>query len=1030
MLSVGNFQANVKSAVLSAWKERWPIKKWTIMARKALQSGNSIDMQHMAEILFSQAFVGSSPNTVLLNYFHYSLHTNIFTYGAVLAAISRHEDLQNIDSKKCILKLLDICIKDLNSGQILEDCMSLCRSLLSLLKWLLRNIEQYLKGVKDVSVQHCDEIVGISCKTLQSLTQLTRTSSLLTVARFEESSVWSHIETDLAVIRNAAGQHNLQSEVSRTCLCVSQLSRLHVTKTESVFDFASSGTSDSVIEIAVSVLVLMENDPERSTDIESMSLNFLMIVKLCNLSISKLIVDIIRTCMIAYLDSCGSKYEQKWMTILFVSLPQYLLSLKSNLSMLGDDNLEAKLKETDFEKALVTAMKKLITFDGLLNAIDVKNNRSSNCCEILMQQFEEFGLTSEASLNDVISQRMRQWNDLKDYGCNGSSVMEPLNAIKAKGTTRSLLKTLDAGLYPSNKDDLLEMFDKICKSMSLFSSTAKSSGCIKEFVKRVISINDVVRSCTAESSAGALSRSLLFELTFLMICHIAKENGRNVILNAAWFGSNTEIPFMYNWIKSYWPEEKYVTDSQNKNIKAINLTTDCNRVERLLSLIRQGTEVNNGQLKKWDDLCTNVPEAMYEIVKAWQFGVITEQAVIRACEAVNTGVSLSVCLCSVTFLANKATEVPKLALKSFYKPVIDKLLSKTKSTLSTDKKYCQRHKMFENIGRFLVTKYLPNYFNDFKMESRNIKIPLAEKLKNLIESSCQKKWISFNDLQEYNKLLHLAGPKWFCRQLLTNILSQTRKDMVRQTCSVVFSLFQLDIESLTVCLLCNELPHFLTNEEDHLMLSEPAGTALAQMSVACLAIVLQNLSNQEKVGQVNMSLKKTLQKIMVCKNSDNIFIHQENSVEERRPTKLQRLMSSTTEHDLASSDFSSLLGQDEPNLKQSSKQEPILQALNYCLDIMHSSLMERRPGPHTNFILQFINLSSHAGEFVPQSVLHLMQISMVSELTTVLTSSNQVKFNANLNDEFNSIQFTLAISDLGDSKGRKIAAKSICQISL
>ncbi|XP_077966720.1 mediator of RNA polymerase II transcription subunit 24-like [Styela clava] len=1010
-----------KNVVLNAWKERWSEQKWTSTMRKLLQPGNVVDMFHMADVLFSQAFIGSTPNTVLLSYFNYGLKSGTLSYAAILTAISKHEDLQNTASMDYTLNILMKYIEKLNKGQILEDSMGLCKALLVILQWLLRNIEQYLKRGSGTSGVEAENLqIQKNCSTLHSLTTLPRTASLLTIARFEESSVWSHIETDLAVIKNAAVGHNMQNDVNVSCNSVSQLARCN-TKTSAVFCLPKIQGNESHHGMLVNMFILLEGEWNKMTDPDTLIQQLLLLSQLCDLNVSELCLDLIRACMMGFLGSIDGDRKHKWSSVLFLSLPQHLKRLKSAIVSGNGSDFKKLSLETDFEDATASAFSELLQYDSLLDVLD-QITGNCDCLSWLIDRCLSFGILKEDAATELKTRRLSM---AKVSSQHPTHAVEPSKLIKYEATARQLLSVIDTSAdYISKQENLLATLSQMSSNFNIILASGSITHNVQKFAKKLILFNDVVKSSTAEGGKSAQMRCLLFDFTHFLVCQIAEQYGKNVVLGSMADMDSSKY-FLYNWISVYWPDDRGQILRNSKS----ELDVDDSRIKMYLELLqnkRERTQEQSCSIKKWHEMCTNLPRAFIELVKAWQYKVVSKADVLGACDVICNILSLSIRLTCLVEVAKYASTVPKLFWKEL-KEVVEKL--STHGFISPPGQEihaAKRTNMFKGILEVLM----PNSNLPGAQDNEPVKFP-ADVLSDLITECRETGWIGRNMLCRLEAVLKRSGAKWFCHQLVSQLLSQTRKDIVERTATVVGGIFLLDVESFVICLLRHEIPHYLTDEADHMILSAPAGNVLAQLAVSCLAIVLHNISLQQKACLSQKTAKEKLSHQLLMSGKESLASHQVHFQDEVGPTKLRRLFSSTAEHDLAASAFSSILGRENSATAQSKHshvREPVLRALSYALDIMNMSLAERQPGPHIDFAVYFVYLASLCGELVSQAVLQLMPLTMVTELAA-MASDGTFKI-SKFDKEFDSFNFVLSVSDLGHTFSRKVAAKAICQMVL
>lgn len=986
-------------------------------------------MIQMADVLFTQAFVGNTPNTVLLGYFNYGLISGILSYGAILSAISKHDDLQNVLNMKCILNFLRFHIKKMNTGQILEDSLMLCKALLHALQWLLRNIEQYLNGIKDVSTQDATEIIQSNCSILHSLTTLRRTASLLTIARFEESSVWSHIETDLAVIKGAAVNHAAQNDITLCCNSVSQLSRCHA-KTTAICPAVKVFGNDSHHSMLINMLILLEGEWNKTTDPDALIQQLLLIGQICGLNSKDICVDLMRACMLGFLGNVHGNAKHKWSSILFLRLPIYLCRLKSLLSLNSGCEFNILNDYTDFDDALADAFAELLRYDSLLDMLD-QVTASSDCFSWLVERCFTFKLLRTEDRDTLKEKRTAT---VQGPSQHPALAVEPSKLLQYEATAGKLLSFLDTSDYTANQESHVATWSQISNNFTLIVASGSTAQNVQNFARKLMSFNEIVKQNPkqGENVKSAQIRCQLFDFTFFFLCQIAEQYGKNIILNSALDHDDVNNkPFTYRWISHYWPER-----CPSDNISVQSLEVDDKRVKVFIDKLQSTRERAQDQLPtlvKWHDTCIHMTSAFIEMVKAWNYKYISKNDVLGACDIICKTSSLAVRLSCLIEIA-KFSLAASNEFNSELKEVFYKLLSRPLS-VGQDVHIDKIYGMFKQLATTLLQDMVPAIFHDSKSDVKTATQYPLDVFTDLIQECTQSEWIDSSKLKKLSDILDKTGPRWFTHQIVAQLLKHTRKDIVERSEMVMTGLIQLDLESCVICLLRHEIPHYLTDGSQYMHLSAPSGHALARLTVSGLAMVLHDLSLLQKGCLPRKSNAKRLEHEYLVAGIQAPTRHSRTPQGNSRPNKLSRLLSVTAEHDLATGAFSSILSDSQGVSMSRSRSaettdQPILQSLSYVLDVMHTSLKQHRPGPHIDFIIQFIYMASCCGELVSQAVVQFMPLTMASELASLITHKGSACKIQSLDEGFDALHFSLCISDLGNGLSRKIAAKAISQITL
>ncbi|PNI34202.1 MED24 isoform 2, partial [Pan troglodytes] len=126
---------NLKQAILQAWKERWSDYQWAINMKKFFPKGATWDILNLADALLEQAMIGPSPNPLILSYLKYAISSQMVSYSSVLTAISKFDDFSRDLCVQALLDIMDMFCDRLSCHGKAEECIGLCRALLSALHW-------------------------------------------------------------------------------------------------------------------------------------------------------------------------------------------------------------------------------------------------------------------------------------------------------------------------------------------------------------------------------------------------------------------------------------------------------------------------------------------------------------------------------------------------------------------------------------------------------------------------------------------------------------------------------------------------------------------------------------------------------------------------------------------------------------------------------------------------------------------------------------------------------------------------------
>jgi len=680
-----NTQTSLRHLILMSWQNRWTEKQWTMHAQAYLHSPS--DVFHVADALVSQAFVGTAPNPLLVQYIWYGINSGLFSYASVITAISKHDDLHKVESTRELYKLLNECLLIVNEHPLIEDCMDLCCSLRVILQWLLRNTEQYLKGVPDIFPTVAEELLSLNCQTLKQLTTGFRTSVLLTIARFEESGVWSHIETDLVVIKTGAGQHPLHVEITESCHYVSHLSRSSISPKP-----ISNPKSLHAVSMPISMLLMLEVNLRKYSDPEGIASQLVLLAQIHGFSMPDLLFQIIRSCFLGFIDSVKSEseLEQEWSVMLWLRLPKIMhflkLSMKSDLEVVNDQ------KSDKFEADLCNALLRLVNMDSLIACLSQLKQDFNWMKSLIKVLLLKTGITVDTS---SIEDLMRLSQNQQEFESETEKCQSPEVFLNATYNADNVLSSFKSAIFSNDLERVLKAFESISPLTETFNtvmSIAIASSQMLPIADQLLKLNDFLKASSGESGKTAEARAAGFDFSFLMLCYLVKLYGKTKV-----FGGNTSkdmdgVPFAQLWITRWWVES---VDLCNK----YKYEADTNRVDMLIQILRSSAEFKL-ILTKWNDLCFNLPQAIMELIIAKQKGFLSAADLHRACCGIRDDLPLSVSLAVIVVVCRNARLVYP---HSDYVKVIEVLTSKSQGSAMSSPLYDERFAFFEKIVQHFQT---------------------------------------------------------------------------------------------------------------------------------------------------------------------------------------------------------------------------------------------------------------------------------------------------------------------------------------
>ena len=961
-----NTHEDLKQLILMSWKNRWSEIEWSKHARTYLQ--NPSDVFHVAEALVSQAFIGSSPNTLLIDYIWYGINAGLFSYASVITAISKHDDLHKIDSTRELYQFLSKCLSLVNDHPLVEDSMDLCCSLRMILQWLLTNTESFLKGVSHGFITASEELLRLNCQILKQLTTSFRTSILLTIARFEESGIWSHIETDLAVIKTSGGQHPLHSEISESCHCVSQLSRCSINPKPIHYV-----KSSYPISYPIASLLMLEVHCRKYSEPEGLASQLALLAQVYGLSMSDLAFQILRSCFLGFLDAIEIEKEKEsdWYAMIFVQLPKVFLFLKSNPRNF-EFSRNLTLTENWFETALCDALNRLKEFDCLIDDLSQ-----------LSSDFNWFKVVTEVFLqHELLSNRFDLQGflqpDINKHYFGVDKCFNPLAFVTMHRNLSVYIATfnLNPTSFDGDWDRMLKNFQTITvfDKFNGFISAAAASGQLMSFADQLFQLNDAMKVRSTESNKTASARAAIFDLSFLLLCYITKLFGKEKVFSTN-LSISSENFFARNWIDMWIKSGQFYNPVQYKPV--------ISRVENYIKLLRGTSEMQLIQTD-WSDVAMNLPHAVLELLKANQQGYLGASDLTCIFSSIRDHFPLSAILATITVVCRN------IRLNQGSKDVLVALIEKSRVQSQVMPLYDDRFVLFEKVAEHLIGDLLPKQSKpgDCVMtRNRAAAFILREAFTESIDLGC----INVSRLDKFMFSYRYLGVASFTRQIVNFIRQESRLAALETMFNLIFAVFRIDLSSFTIYLLKHGLENLFMSEPYTLV--APLGSFVAEMMVLCLDNALND---------------RVLKQKSLLRDKDFIspFLFELSPARKRESLmKVRRMLSCSTEHDLSSGSNSEL-----------SPDDPLLIVFCDFVQNLWNLIVSKDSKVIKNFAFTFIRHCLYSSPLLSRAVKEAMPLAMVKAFSDMLIEDSR--------------ELLFAACDLGNPEIRRITADAVCRVTV
>ncbi|XP_073684957.1 mediator of RNA polymerase II transcription subunit 24 [Garra rufa] len=619
---------NLKQAILQAWKERWSDYQWAINIKKNCPKGATWDYLNLAEALLEQAMIGPSPNPLILSYLKYAISSQMVSYSSVLTAISKFDDFSRELCIKSLLEIMDMFFNRLSCNGKAEECIGLCRAMLCTVVWLLQGCAWYCERLRESGTLPAIENSLRAClERMTNLLHSTKNRALVHIARVEEQASWTNVEQallklseNLNAVTNQTLKENLEECVSLVksipqMLCLQGDPPVHTS-------FPS-----------VHAFIMLEGTMNLTGETQPLVEQLMMIKRMQRIPAPLFVLEIWKACFTGLIESPEGNEELKWTAFTFLKIPQVLLRLKKYPQ--GE-------KTQDFMEDVNVAFEYLLNLTPLLDKADQRCN--CDCLSLLLQECNKLGLLSEGNTANLTAKRSedREHAPRLKTAENANIQPNPGLILRAEPTVTNILKTVDAD-HSKSPEGLLGVLGHMLsgKSLDLLLAAAAATGKLKSFARKFIKLNEFPKHISGEGSKSASVRALLFDISFLMLCHVVQTYGSEVILSDP--SPSSETPFFETWLQTCMPEEGKTLNPDHPCFRP-----ESGKVESLVALLNSSSEMKLVQMK-WHEICLSTPAAILEVLNAWENGVLSVEAVQKITDNIK-GKVCSMAICAVAWL--------------------------------------------------------------------------------------------------------------------------------------------------------------------------------------------------------------------------------------------------------------------------------------------------------------------------------------------------------------------------------------------
>ncbi|XP_050712890.1 mediator of RNA polymerase II transcription subunit 24-like isoform X2 [Eriocheir sinensis] len=851
----------IRSLLIRAWKERWSDLQWGIHIKTVLPRAVSGDIYHLADYILQQALMGPLPNTLILSYLRHSLSSQIVSYGGVIESISKYDGLHKPHCVHALLTLLQSMMKSVSCRGKPEDCLMLATSIVNGVKWLVQVMGWTTQQLLDLRTapEHSTNL-SLAASILLDILNSYFLTCMLEIGRQEEPSTWGGCVKKMVEVETLlAGSGGVIENKDLLIKSVCQL-RDHQ-PLDSIGNKHKFNSSVTPMCHAMHSLVMLEVITHTTREASTFAHQLLLLQQLQGLSTMELYLELLRSSFLGLSCPEYQPYQElKWVGFTFIKVPTILYTIHVALS--GESG-------SGESEDLLSAVERISQLTILLDQVDLRIN--CNCLEYLLNELvNKTSLISERDAQTILAARVQESQvlaNIQNNDAQGSHPGNPNLILRAQPTVTSILKTLSN----KNQDSVLPVMNLLIsgKSRDLLLAAAAASGSLHIFAQKFVKFNELsMDPQPGETAKMAMNRALMFDISFLLLCHIVQLYGIDVVV------SEKCETFVEQWMKDNMPELGRV------KAPLMATRTDPSAVEEFIREINVKELEMKYNLLRWSDVCQMAAVALREVITAAQQGAFPMQHVKDQLDCL----CYHLCclpICVATWLSSHVQVVDaeqaveplnflhylqtSLGDHDQSVPVLDNF--KDRSTLMVQ--------IVENMVQVMKGGIQPTSAHTNTTRSNSVDggnpasetlMSSEEPLSHLLRSTWDQVFpggvISHQALATFRDLMRLGGTRWFvCDIIKAGMQSVFESDLMRAM-DLIYGLLHQDVVGCTLSLLVHTLPLYISGPCTVELISKPRTEALARLTVsmiisAWLAVQQQPPVKNEPGATVNMSLGRS-----------------------------------------------------------------------------------------------------------------------------------------------------------------------------
>ncbi|XP_071966151.1 mediator of RNA polymerase II transcription subunit 24-like isoform X2 [Antedon mediterranea] len=810
----------LQQQIMKAWRERWSEVQWSIEIKKIIPQGVSGDLFNLADILLNQIFVGPTPNSLILSYLEHAISCQIVSCTAVFNSMVTYEDIciQRPYCMKGLLDILFICVSKLGGHCIMDDCLQLVKSYMKVVLWILDSMKYCIEKIKDTSskpdvmITHMLDMIVERLMKVVCLTSLSKL--LLFIGKMEDEEAWKlihnasiKVKESLNITETEGGlptpvfiKKELKEKVLRSLQDIVRIPHIRIPSTATLQTNSIEVKGTSFI---INMITYLEAAINITNDVQCFVDQVLLIEKVQHIQRHVIVKELCHSALLGLVDHIDSADELKWHAFTFVKLPKIFSCLKSGT-------------------AFGQGIKELLWLNTLLDTVDSKSK--CDCLHHLLSQCVKLDVITEAQSNEYIQERANQRNTVIPSKKDLNPLPNAMLILQAETMASTILseKTFNDPDFSKIQEDLLGVLGQLIegKSFNLIVAAEAGTGKLKIFTSKLIRFNEWAKNASGEGGKQSQVRALLFDFTFLMLCHIAQMYGVQMVLDK-------NDSFFESWIVGCLP-----TENQPKPLESM-IKADQNKVEILLMHCANSMEFKTS-LVRWHEACACAPQVMEEILNAWIHNTISTSDVKKIVDNMKSKLhSLSVCvvswLCSyIRGLQNSEREKANKMLLMFMSPnAVDSVFTSRDKERNTIKVNVIKKMTLVSMGGHEVNP-------EFGLKT-NSSASSIETLSFIFQCLMNQGFINKSTFTGIEQLQSCLGIESFCRAVIDEVLKFNSKADLMIAVEIALGMFYINIEQTCPMLIKKVIPLLISDTNNNKHISGPRGHALACVVVWTIA---------------------------------------------------------------------------------------------------------------------------------------------------------------------------------------------------